>query len=224
VALIFAPSARGKDDPFDFAQGHPERAKASRRMKKRIKIQGLLMSCGLVIIILFYRYFLALPQESTLRNFIDIAGIFLILSGYLLRISSRGVKAELNPDGKTLVQKGPYALTRNPMYLGTLIIGIGFTAVLFRWWVSVTFLIIYLAIYIPQIKREENKLNSFFGETFKEYCRKTPRFVPALRQLFSRSPKVYLQIKKSWIKKELPSLVITIILITIIKILIHLQS
>ncbi len=192
-------------------------------MKKRIKIQGFLILSGLGCVIFFYRYLIPLAEENSLRKFLDIIGIILVLAGYLLRISSRGVKAELNPDGKQLVQKGPYALTRNPMYLGTLFIGMGFIAFLFRWWVSVIFLVIYLAIYIPQIKREEEKLSGFFGDVFREYRKKTPGFFPSLIKLLSTNPGAYLQIKQAWVKKELPSFIATAVLMAGIKILIYLQ-
>ena len=177
---------------------------------------------GLGCVIFFYRYLIPPAQENSLRKFLDIIGIILVLAGYLLRISSRGVKAELNPDGKQLVQKGPYALTRNPMYLGTLFIGMGFIAFLFRWWVSVIFLVIYLAIYIPQIKREEEKLSGFFGDVFREYCKKTPGFFPSLIKLVSTNPGAYLQIKQAWVKKESPSFIATAVLMAGIKILINL--
>jgi len=190
-------------------------------MKKRIKLQGGLMAGSLIIIAIFYRYILPEYEHSLIWN---ILGVALVISGYLLRISARGVKAELNPDGKALVTKGPYALTRNPMYLGTLIIGIGFTGILFRWWVSLVFLTAYLGIYIPQIKKEEEKLFGFFGASFKDYCKKTPRFFPNVRGLFNTNPKDYLGIKQAWLKKELPSLIITFVLIVVMKTAIHFLS
>lgn len=176
------------------------------------------MAGSLIIIAIFYRYILPAQEHNLIWN---ILGVALVVLGYLLRISARGVKAELNPDGKALVIKGPYALTRNPMYLGTLIIGIGFTGILFRWWVSLVFLTAYLGIYIPQIKKEEEKLFGFFGTSFKDYCKKTPCFFPSIKKLLSTNPKGCLNIKQAWLKKELPSLIITCVLIIAVKTAIH---
>lgn len=179
------------------------------------------MGAGLVVIIIFYRYILPAQPKGL---FVDALGISGIVIGYLLRISARGVKAENNPDGKSLVTKGPYSLTRNPMYLGTLIIGIGFTAMLFRWWVGLVFLIVYLGIYIPEIKKEEEKLAAFFGDDFKGYCSRTPRFFPRINRIFLANPAVYLGIKAKWIKKEFPSVVVTVTLIVIIKTVLYFIS
>jgi len=177
------------------------------------------MLAGLAAIIIFYRQILPAGRQGLIW---DILGIGLVLLGYLLRISARGVKAELNPDGKTLVTSGPYALTRNPMYLGTLLIGTGFIIALLRWWISIIFLIIYLAIYIPQIRREEVKLMIFFKDSFVNYCKMTPRFFPRAAKLLKTNPGDYLAFKLSWLKKEFPSLAMTLILIIGIKVLIRL--
>jgi protein-S-isoprenylcysteine O-methyltransferase Ste14 len=177
------------------------------------------MAAGFAVIAIFYRHILPAHGQGLAW---EILGLGMVLLGYLLRISARGVKAELNPDGKTLVVKGPYALTRNPMYLGTLLIGIGFIMALLRWWVSAIFLIIYLVIYIPQIRKEEVKLMIFFKGVFIDYCNQTPRFFPKIKKLLATNPGDYLAFKLSWLKKELPSLAMTLVLIIGIKILIHL--
>jgi protein-S-isoprenylcysteine O-methyltransferase Ste14 len=172
-------------------------------MKTRIKIHGFLIFIAVVLVVVFYKYLLP-PRASAAAGVItDIAGLALFLSGYFLRTVARGYKAELNPDGKTLVTKGPYAITRNPMYLGTLFIGLGIILLVLQWWVAAVFLTAYLLIYIPQIKKEEKKLEGFFPGRFKDYCRATPRFFPGIKALMRRDSNI--EFKFAWMKKELSS-------------------
>ena len=192
-------------------------------MKKRIGIQGFLIFLSVCALIFFARYLFAFNRPKLLDGLFSIFGVILILLGYALRISSRGIKAQKNPDGKTLVTSGPYALTRNPMYLGTLLIGLGVTTTLFKWWVFLVFLAVYLAIYIPQINREEKTLSARFQDKFKEYCRLSPKFFPRLTKLFGAAPEKYFQIKANWAKKELPSLIYTLVFIVGLKIWIYFQ-
>ncbi|MFH0790228.1 MAG: isoprenylcysteine carboxylmethyltransferase family protein [Candidatus Omnitrophota bacterium] len=177
-------------------------------MKKRIGLQGFFMFLGVVAILFCSKYIIVGFRQQIVDELLDALGMLIVLLGYFLRIAARGCKTDMNPDGKTLVMKGPYALMRNPMYFGTLLIGLGVVLILFRWWVGLVFLGIYLAIYIPQINREENKLSSLFGDTFAEYCKKTPQFFPGIIALFTTHPRDYLCLKLSWIRKERFSLII----------------
>jgi protein-S-isoprenylcysteine O-methyltransferase Ste14 len=186
-------------------------------MKKRIKIQGFLIFLAVIMLAAFHKYLLPRPDGNITRIILDLIGLALFLSGYFLRMAARSYKAQLNPDGKTLVTKGPYALTRNPMYLGTLLIGLGIIILILRWWWgSVIFLIIYLSIYIPQINIEEKKLSDFFGGSFEAYCRNTPRFFPGVRS-FTR-PDSRIKFKLSWAKPELSSFLTASAFVFLIKI------
>jgi len=178
-------------------------------MKRRIRIQGLVILAALLVLAVFGRYILA-PSRSII---ICIPGFLLLLLGYSLRIAARGLKSELNPDGNTLIVSGIYALTRNPMYLGTLLIGTGIVTALFHWWVMVIFITVYLSIYIPQMKKEVRLLHQRFEGVFDSYCRSTPIFLPSLKSMFKFSSSGGLKIKPRWIKKELLSLVLTSLLI-----------
>jgi len=186
-------------------------------MKKRIKIQGLLILASIVALVFFWRHLVA--QERNL--WLDISGAIIILLGYFLRISARGTKSELNPDGKTLVVSGPYVLTRNPMYLGTFLIGLGIILEILQWWVGIIFLFIYLLIYVPQINLEEQTLRGRFQEAFMKYCSTTPKFFPSPRTLFFTSPAGYLRFNPGWLKKESASLVLTFVFVLGIKLIIN---
>lgn len=187
-------------------------------MKRRIKIQGFLIFLAIIALIFFAKYLFADTWGGKAEWGRDILGIAMIFWGYFLRILARGYKAEMNPDGKRLVTDGPYALTRNPMYFGTLVIGLGIIFVLFKWWVAVIFFAIYLMIYNLEINREEARLLSFFGDKYKDYCRKTAKFFPSPRSWLITRQGRRLYLKMPWVKKELPSFIMTVIFVIGLKI------
>jgi len=182
-------------------------------MKKRIGVQGFLIFVAVLVTILFFKYLLPKRQDGTVKIFLDTLGILLVAFGFLLRIASRGYKSEHSANSQNLVGKGPYALMRNPMYLGTFLIGIGVSLVIFSWWVCLVFGFVFLLIYIPQIKKEEAILLKRFGSEYKRYCQITPRFFPNPIISFKKGLKNYIFLKWQWGKKELPSLIGVIVLI-----------
>src|SRR5258705_6417904 len=50
---------------------------------------------------------------------------------------------------KELAVSGPYAYTRNPLYVGSFILGIGFTVAAGVWWLALIFAALFLGIYLP---------------------------------------------------------------------------
>lgn len=78
-----------------------------------------------------------------------------------------------------LAMTGPYAYTRNPLYLGSLIMACGFALASRSWIVAAIVTIMFFAIYIPVIRSEEEFLRTRFPE-FEDYCRNVPRLFPKL--------------------------------------------
>ncbi len=175
-------------------------------MKRRIGIQGSLLFLSAVASVLFFKHLFPRWANLSADRFFDGIGIFLVLAGFLLRISARGHKALNSDNGKRLVTDGPYALVRNPMYFGTLLIGTGTIAVLFAWWVLFLFLAVFLMIYVPQISAEEKYLAGAFGDAYKEYSLKVPGYFPGPGACFSRDLRERLLFRPGWIRRELPSL------------------
>jgi protein-S-isoprenylcysteine O-methyltransferase Ste14 len=81
---------------------------------------------------------------------------------------------------KVLAISGPYAYTRNPLYLGSFLLGVGFTIAAGVWWLALIFIALYLGIYLPVMRVEEDDISRIFGAEFDEYCRHVPLFVPRL--------------------------------------------
>ena len=84
---------------------------------------------------------------------------------------------------EALATSGPYAYTRNPLYLGSLLMGVGFAVAARSWWVGVALVVMFFAIYMPVIRDEETFLRQKFPE-FEEYAQRVPSMFPRL----TRSP------------------------------------
>jgi len=78
-----------------------------------------------------------------------------------------------------ITQSGPYAYTRNPLYLGSIIIGAGFALAARNPWVALAMVLVFVAVYVPVIRWEEAWLRANL-EGFDEYARRVPRLFPRL--------------------------------------------
>lgn len=174
-------------------------------MKKRLKISGLLIFLAASLAFAFPALFLRPDTLSPLNNISEVFGFALVLFGLLLRISGRGYKAEHSKEGQVLVKDGPYGLVRNPMYLGIAMIGLGIVLVLFRWWTSAIFILIFILQYILLIFREERRLIEKFGQEYKNYINLTPLILPKINIILIKDIRSILPLKLSWVKKEIGS-------------------
>jgi protein-S-isoprenylcysteine O-methyltransferase Ste14 len=91
----------------------------------------------------------------------------------------RGYAAGYVKKNRELTATGPYAHTRNPLYLGSMLIASGFALALLSWPVALVLAIGFAVIYVPVIASEERFLRSTFPG-FEAYCRSVPRLIPRL--------------------------------------------
>src|SRR3569833_3178176 len=101
--------------------------------------------------------------------------LLLVVPGLWLRGYASGYVKK----NRELTQTGPYAHTRNPLYLGSILIAAGFAVALQSWLVAAMLAAMFLIIYVPEIASEERCLRSTFPD-FEAYCRRVPRLVPRL--------------------------------------------
>jgi len=98
----------------------------------------------------------------------------------ILGLLMRGYAAGHLRKHKQLAISGPYAFTRNPLYLGSVLLAVGFS-VASHSWISTLLLGTYLAIFYPVvIRREQAELKTLYGAAFAEYASQVPAFWPRL--------------------------------------------
>ena len=113
---------------------------------------------------------LAHPRASSLGF-----GAGFVIAGLIIRGAASGHVRK----NEQLTMTGPYAYTRNPLYLGSLIIAGGFAVAARSWWIGLILVAMFVAIYLPVIRTEEAYLAERFPE-FAEYACHVPRLVPGL--------------------------------------------
>jgi protein-S-isoprenylcysteine O-methyltransferase Ste14 len=99
----------------------------------------------------------------------------LVLPGLWLR----GYAAGYVKKNRELTTTGPYAHTRNPLYLGSMLMAAGFALALLSWAVALVLAVGFALIYIPVIASEERFLRATFP-AFDAYSRSVPRLIPRL--------------------------------------------
>ena len=113
---------------------------------------------------------LARPTKMSL-----IAGSLTMIPGLALRALASG---HVQKD-KELTTSGPYAYTRNPLYLGSLIMAAGLAMAARSWWVVGIMTATFGAIYVPVIAAEERYLRQTFAG-YDQYAAHVPRLLPRL--------------------------------------------
>jgi len=101
------------------------------------------------------------------------ASLALVVPGLWLRGYASGY---VQKDAE-LTTTGPYAHTRNPLYLGSMLIAFGFAAAAASWLILALLAMLFAAIYIPTIQSEEAYLREHFAG-YEAYARAVPRLLP----------------------------------------------
>jgi hypothetical protein len=113
---------------------------------------------------------LADPTRRTM-----LLSLLLVVPGIWLRAYAAGYVRK----NTELTRTGPYAYTRNPLYLGSMMIAFGFALAAANWLILVALSTLFAAIYVPTIQSEEAYLREHFPD-FDEYAAKVPRLLPRL--------------------------------------------
>lgn len=133
------------------------------RIARRIRIPLGFLSAAFFV-------WLARPTPTSL-----LEGALVMVPGLLLRGFASG---HVQKD-KQLTTSGPYAYTRNPLYLGSLLLAAGFAVAARNWWIVAIMLATVLLIYVPVVAGEERYLrNAFPG--YEDYARHVPRLIPRI--------------------------------------------
>lgn len=147
--------------------------KFSRIRKVTIKI---VVVYALIVVLLYY----AQPRFDAL----SFIGLGLLAVGQFIRFWACGHLVK----NKNLTTTGPYAFVKNPLYIGTFLIMIGFCLIArndefyVNWILLGAGVLVFLAYYIPyKKKREGDRLRKIFGEEWDAYDKAVPDYIPNIR-------------------------------------------
>jgi protein-S-isoprenylcysteine O-methyltransferase Ste14 len=107
-----------------------------------------------------------------------VLGGTVALLGVLLRALAAGHITK----NSALTTTGPYAVMRNPLYAGSIILAAGFALAARSLWVVAGLGLLFVLIYLPVVGSEEAFLRSQFSE-FADYAQRVPRFFPRLTNI-----------------------------------------
>lgn len=116
---------------------------------------------------------LASPSESSF-----VSGTALAAAGQALRVWAAG---HLVKGGADLTRSGPYAWIRNPLYLGSFLMGLGFALAAARWEVLALILALFFGVYLPVVREESRRLAEWHPSAYSEFAREVPLVWPRLR-------------------------------------------
>ena len=105
----------------------------------------------------------------------------LLAGGALVALGGLGIRAYAAgylDKNRSLSTSGPYAYTRNPLYLGSLLLGLGLGIAGGLWWLAMVFVCFFVFVYGPVMRREEAVLREQYGQEYEIYATTVPLFLP----------------------------------------------
>ena len=146
-----------------------------RRIAQRIRVPA-----GFVLLPL-----LVIASRPTLRWLIP--GCSLAVAGLGIRAWASGYLRK----NRELTTAGPYAHTRNPLYLGTFLLGTGVAISTGTLWFVAVFVAFYLLIYAPVMSAEAGTMVELFPMEYEDYRREVPLFLPRVTPYRGRSKRTF---------------------------------
>ena len=139
-------------------------------------VAKLRVPSGFLIVLLFALF--SRPTAASLA-----IGLPVSLLGLFLRAWAAGCLAK----NQNLATGGPYAYTRNPLYIGTLVVAAGLAIAARSPWLALLFAAVFLFVYLPVIQLEEQHLRAIFA-AYGDYARQVPALWPRLKPATAKNP------------------------------------
>jgi len=132
------------------------------------RVARLRVTAGFVMVAAFVVFSRPSPRSLAI-------GIPLSLAGLALRAWAAGHLAK----NQRLATSGPYAFTRNPLYLGTLLAALGLAAAGRSLATGILFSALFALVYLPAIELEEQHLMAILPD-YADYAARVPILVPRI--------------------------------------------
>jgi protein-S-isoprenylcysteine O-methyltransferase Ste14 len=131
-------------------------------------VARLRVPSGFLIVVVFAWFSSPTPLSMAI-------GVPISLLGLALRAWAAGCLAK----NRELATGGPYAYTRNPLYIGTLLVAAGLAAASRSPGLALLFAVVFLLVYLPVIQNEEQHLRKIFPE-YAAYAERVPALIPRI--------------------------------------------
>jgi len=115
-----------------------------------------------------------------------ILGALLAAGGLFIRGGAAGTTHK----DEDLTTSGPYAYTRNPLYIGSFLIGLGVVLAGGHWVWPALFLAFFIGVYGRTMSGETELLAELFGDRFEHYAENVPALLPRLTPYRPQQPDV----------------------------------
>lgn len=171
-------------------------------MKKRVKIDSAILSAIIIMTGFLFTFRGLYPRSPYLDDTFDFLGFIALFTGVLLRMAARGHKKAHSQKSAKLVMSGPYTFVRNPMYLGSFMMGAGFILMVWPWWSLPLFAVLFYLRFKKEIVKEEKHLTKLAGEKYDRYCRRVNRLFPSLRHLPKAHLRKVINLREAFSTKE----------------------
>jgi protein-S-isoprenylcysteine O-methyltransferase Ste14 len=139
-------------------------------------VARLRVPSGFLIVVVFA--WLSHPTVDSLEIGLPVA-----ILGLALRAWAAGCLAK----NQQLSTSGPYAYTRNPLYLGTLIVAFGLILASRNWILGALFTVVFVFVYLPVIQLEQQHLQALFSD-YADYTGQVPILIPRLTPAPQKNP------------------------------------
>jgi hypothetical protein len=94
----------------------------------------------------------------------------------------RGLAAGHLRKHEALAVAGPYAYTRNPLYVGSAVLAAGLALACRSWSAAGLVAMYFVVFYVPVMRREEQELRKLYGAAFEQYAERVPLFFPTMKR------------------------------------------
>lgn len=143
--------------------------RALRRAGRTVSLRRLRLKAVWLIVVPFFVFARPTPALVAVGGALAAVGLWI-----------RGWSAGTIHKDTELTTTGPYAHTRNPLYVGSFVLGLGVALAGGHWIWPVVFLLFYGAVYTRTMAAEARLLTDVFGDRYREYATQVPVFVPRL--------------------------------------------
>jgi protein-S-isoprenylcysteine O-methyltransferase Ste14 len=138
-------------------------------------------------------------------------GAWIAAAGLVVRSWANGYAIKMDK----LTTSGPYGFVRHPLYAGTLLILIGFTVILNSGWWGLLFVIVFLAVYLDTMRKEERMLEDKFGDAYRAYRGQVPPLWPRFTP-YAAGEKWPFAWERYWRSQEYKLIIWTVVLALVI--------